>query len=190
MLKKRLIRHVKITACFQLIEKAQEPYENPPDDDIPKSSVRQAQRQYNIYYRSLNEKLMWEFPMKTYEKTRYAVGDKLELLAHGRHPPPRGLATVNAWTITSIATRLGQVGNFSQAEEIQQIELEKQMVRPSFKYGTLVNQDARPDPQTLDRARREQIRVYNALRDSPMMDENSVISGNYVFIETHLFGNL
>ena len=115
--------------------------------------------------------------MKTFEKTRYATGDKLELLAKGRHPPPRGLATVNAWTITSIATRLGQVGHFTAAEEAQQVELEKQMVRPSFKFGSLVNQDARPDPNTLDQARREQIRAFNALRDSPMMDEGSIVSG-------------
>ena len=115
--------------------------------------------------------------MKTYNKTRYAAGDKLELLPKGRHPPPRALSTVNAYTITSIATRLGQLGEFTQAEEAQQIELEKQMVRPSFKYGSLVNQNARPDPNTLDRARQQQIRVLNALRDSPMMDEQSLATG-------------
>ena len=115
--------------------------------------------------------------MKTFSRTRYAAGDKLELLPKGRHPPPRGLATVNAFTITSIATRLGQMGFFTQAEEAQQVELEKQMVRPSFKYGSLVNQNARPDPATLNRARQRQIRMFNALRDSPMMDEESIVTG-------------
>ena len=162
---------------FQLIDQAQEPYQPTSEDEVPKVNVREAQRQYNLYYRELNEKLIWEFPMKTYEKTRYAAGDKLKLLPKGRHPPSRGLATVNAWLITSIATRLGQTGFFTQAEEDQQIELEKEMVRPSFKYGALVNQDARPDPATLDQAKREQIRMFNALRDSPNMDEGSIVSG-------------
>ena len=160
-----------------MIEQAQVPFQPSPEDAHPKASVRQAQRQYNQYYRELSEKLIWEIPMKTFEKTRYAAGDKLELLQKGRHPPPRGLATVNAWTITSIATRLGQVGHFTPAEEAQQTELEKQMVRPSFRYGSLVNQDARPDPNTLDQARREQIRAFNALRDSPMMDEGTIVTG-------------
>ena len=151
---------------------------NPPDDEVPKASVREARRQYNVYYRELNEKLIWEFPMKTFEKTRYAAGDKLKLLQKGHHPPPRKLATANAWLITSIATRLGQVGFYTQAEENQQIEAEKQMVRPSFKYGSLVNQEARPDPSILDQAKREQIRIFNALRDSPHMDEGSIVSGS------------
>ena len=115
--------------------------------------------------------------MLTYQKSRYGAGDKLQLLPKGQQPPPRGLATVNAWTITSIATRLGQTGHYTQAEETQQRELEKQMVRPSFRFGSLVNQDARPDPSTLDRAKREQIRIMNALKDSPMMDEDSLVSG-------------
>ena len=163
--------------CFQLIDQAQEPYVNPPDDEEPKATVSQAQQQYNLYYRELDEKLVWQFPMKTFNKTKYAAGDKLELLPKGRHPPSRALSTVNAFTITSIATRLGQMGNFTAAEEAQQVELEKQMVRPSFKYGSLVNQNARPDPNILDRARQQQMRIFNALRDSPRMDEQSVVSG-------------
>ena len=165
-------------AFFQLIDQAQEPYQN-QDDEVPKATVSEAQRQYNQYYRELNEKLIWEFPMKTFEKTRYAAGDKLKLLPKGRNPPPRGLETVNAWLITSIATRFTQTGFYTPAEELQQIELEKQMVRPSFKYGALVNQDARPDPSILDQAKREQIRISNALRGSPHMDEGSIVSGKF-----------
>lgn len=124
--------------------------------------------------------------MKTFSKTRYATGDKLELLPKGRHPPPRALSTVNAYTITSIATRLGQVGDFTAAEEAQQVELEKQMVRPSFKYGALVNQNARPDPSILDRARHQQIRVFEALRDSPRLDEESLVSGKSCLVKRFL----
>ena len=115
--------------------------------------------------------------MLTYERSRYAAGDKLELLARGRQPPPRGLATVNAWTITSIATRLSQTGFYTPTEEATEREREKEMVRPSFKYGAMVNQNARPDSIMVNQARRDQIRAFRALRDSPNMDEVSIASG-------------
>ena len=114
--------------------------------------------------------------MATYEKTRYAVGDKLELLSKGSRPPARSFSAVNAWTITNIATRLGQVGEYSAKEEEEEAERERDMVRPSLQYGALINLDARPDPELLDEARRNQIRTSRAIRDVSVYDQSALSS--------------
>ena len=114
--------------------------------------------------------------MTTFEKTRYAVGDKLELLSKGSKPPARSLTAVNAWTLANIATRLGQTGVYSSKEEQEERSKEADMVRPSLQYGALVNLDARPDPELLDEARRNQIRASRAIRDVSVYDEQSLSS--------------
>ena len=114
--------------------------------------------------------------MLTYEKTRYGAGDKLELLPRGTKPPPRSFSTVNAWLITSIATRLGQTGTYSPEDEAQEAKLEREMVHPSFKYGAAVNINARPDPEVLDQAKRDQIRAFRTVRDMSIYGESTVRS--------------
>ena len=114
--------------------------------------------------------------MATYEKTRYAAGDKLELLSRGAKPPHRSLSAVNAWTITSVATRLGQIGEYSAKEEQAEAAKEAEMVKPSFQYGSLVNPNARPDPSDLEEARRMQIRSFRAIRDVSVYGESSIHS--------------
>ena len=114
--------------------------------------------------------------MLTYEKTRYGPGDKLELLPNGAKPPPRTFSTVNAWFITSIATRLGQKGSYSNEEENQEAKNEREMVHPSFKYGSAVNLDARPDPAVLDQAKRAQIKAFRKVRDMSVYGESTVHS--------------
>ena len=114
--------------------------------------------------------------MLTFEKSRYAAGDKLELLSRGAKPPPRSFSTSNAWFITSIATRLAQTGFYTKAEEDQEEAKEREMVHPSFKYGAMVNLDARPDPETLDQDKRDQIKAFRTCRDMSIYGESSVRS--------------
>ena len=114
--------------------------------------------------------------MITYEKTHYAVGDKLELLPRGSKPPSRTFSVVNAWFITSIATRLGQVGTYSAQEEQEEVEAELEMVHPSFKYGAAVSLDARPDPEVLDQAKRDQVKAFNNIRNMSVCGESTVHS--------------
>ena len=114
--------------------------------------------------------------MLTYEKTRYAAGDKLELLPNGSKPPSRTFTTVNAWTITSIATRLGQKGSYSVQEEKDEVKAELEMVHPSFKYGAAVSLDARPDPDVLDQAKRDQIKAFRTVRDMSVYGESTIHS--------------
>ena len=114
--------------------------------------------------------------MLTYEKTRYGPGDKLELLPRCSKPPPRTFSTVNAWYITSIATRLGQTGSYSNEEEEEEARKEREMVHPSFKYGAAVNLDARPDPAIMDQAKRAQIKAFKKVRDMSVYGESTVHS--------------
>ena len=114
--------------------------------------------------------------MITFEKTRYAAGDKLELLPRGSRPPSRTFSTVNAWLITSIATRLGQVGYYTAQEEQAEIKAEMEMVHPSFKYGAAVSLDARPDPAVLDQAKRDQAKAFRTVRDMSVYGESTVRS--------------
>ena len=123
-----------------------------------------------------SEKLIVEIPMKTYNKTRYATGDKLELLPKGSKPEYRGLFTVNAWTIANIATQLAQEGYYTAEEEAAEEEAEAEMVHPAMHYGSSINMDARPDSETLDEAKRNQIRTLKAIRDVSVYGEKSIYS--------------
>ena len=114
--------------------------------------------------------------MLTYKKSRYGAGDKLELLSSGAKPPPRTLMTVNAWTITSIATRCGQVGEYSVAEELAEAKKELEMVHPAFHYGASVNRNAQAETVDLDTAKSNQVRMFNALRARSTYGDSSAQS--------------
>ena len=161
-----------------MLDIADAPYV-PAENETPRSSRQEVQKAYNEYFMTLNSNLIVDIPMLTYEKTRYAVGDRLELLPKGSKPPSRGLFTVNAWMITNIATRLGQQGFYTRAEEQLEAEKEKLMVFPSLQYGSRVNQNARPDQETLDEAKRSQIRAAKAIRDVSIYGKSSIHSGRF-----------
>ena len=146
------------------------------EDDTPMIRRTEVRQKYQQFYRECSEKLIWQFPMLTYNKTRYAAGDKLELLSKSTKPPSRGLSTVNAWTITSIATRLGQTGEYSVQEEELEAQKELEMVHPSYKYGASVNQQAQADSVDLDEAKSNQIRTFKAVRAMSTFGESTVQS--------------
>lgn len=147
-----------------------------PEDDVPKANRAEVRAQYQNFYRSCAEKLIWQFPMLTYKKSRYGAGDKLELLSSGSKPPARTLTTVNAWTITNIATRLGQTGEYSVAEEVEEAKKELDMVHPAFHYGARVNRNAQADSVDLDTAKSNQVRTFRALRARSTFGDSTVQS--------------
>ena len=125
----------------------------------------------------MSEKLIAEIPMNTIEKSRYSTGDKLELQPSDSRPPPRGWATVNAWRFANIATRVSQSGTYTDLEEELEAQKEKEMVRPSFKFGRQVNRDARTHSNTFDEVRRSQLRAARALRAESICGNSTVFSG-------------
>ena len=147
------------------------------DDVIPRASVRDVQTEYYRYYNGLSRELIWDIPMSTFEKSRYALGDKLELWAKGKRPPSRGFLTINAKRIAMIATRLGQQGEYSSVEEEMEARAEKEMVHPAAIYGASVNVNARAEPENLDEARRIQIYAAQAIRDVSLYGDTSLYSG-------------
>lgn len=156
---------------------AEIPYVPTEDDDIPRASVRDIQTEYYKYYNSLSRALIWDIPMSTFEKSRYALGDKLELWAKGKKPPARGFLTINAKRMVMIATRLAQVGEYSSVEEEMEARAEKEMVHPAAIYGAAVNTLARAEPEDLDEARRMQIYAAQAIRDVSLYGDTSLYSG-------------
>ena len=147
-----------------------------PEDQIPKADRTEVRAQYQLFYRECDEKLIWQIPMRTYKKSRYGAGDKLELLGSGSKPPPRTLTTVNAWTITNIATRLGQQGEYSVEEEREEAKRELDMVHPAFHYGSSVNRNAQADTVDLAMAKSNQIRAFNAIRARSTYGESTAQS--------------
>ena len=117
--------------------------------------------------------------MFTYQKSRYAFGDKLELVPKGKRPPPRGFLAVNARKLAMIATRLSQTGDYSDIEEEKESRLEMEMVKPCLKYGSLAN--ARPVPEVVDEAIRTQVRTAMVLRDVSVYGDSSIYSGMIYF---------
>ena len=116
--------------------------------------------------------------MATFEKSHYALGDKLELVRKGHRPPSRGFLAVNAKRMTMIATRLSQTGVYSQIEEEKEARLEKDMVRPCAKYGANVNINARAMSDILDQAKKSQIAAAQAIRAVSVYGDHSLYSGN------------
>ena len=117
--------------------------------------------------------------MNTYAKSTYAFGDKLELLQQGKQPPPRGFLAVNARRFAMIATRLAQVGDYSEVEEELQLRAEKEMVKPALKFGASINALSKSDPEQLEEAKRSQIRAAKAIRDASSYGDSSIWSGDY-----------
>ena len=115
--------------------------------------------------------------MTTIERTRYALGDRLDLLPKGRRPPPRSFYAVNSKRIAMVASRLAQVGEYSQMEEELQARMEKEMVHPCARYGATVNVNARAESEPMDEARRNQIRASQAIRDVSVYGDDSLYSG-------------
>ena len=115
--------------------------------------------------------------MNTIEKSRYSTGDKLELQPSNSRPPPRGWATVNAWRFANIATRVSQLGNYSEVEEELEARKEREMVRPSFKYGRQVNPSAQVDTNDYEEIRRNQLRAARVLRAESICGDSTVFSG-------------
>ena len=125
----------------------------------------------------ISEKCIREIPMTTFEKSHYALGDKLELVRKGHRPPSRGFLAVNAKKLAMIATRLAQTGFYSPIEEEKEARLEMEMVRPCAKYGTAVNTNARPLSDAMDQARKSQIAATQAIRAVSVYGETSLYSG-------------
>ena len=115
--------------------------------------------------------------MSTFEKSHYALGDKLELVRKGHRPPSRGFLAVNAKKMAMIATRLAQTGFYTPVEEEKEARLEMEMVRPCAKYGTAVNVNARPMSDALDQAKKSQIAAAQAIRAVSVYGETSLYSG-------------
>ena len=115
--------------------------------------------------------------MATFEKSHYALGDKLELVRKGHRPPSRGFLAVNAKRLTMIATRLAQTGTYSQIEEEREARMEKEMVRPCAKYGANVNVNARAMSDVLDQAKKSQIAAAQAIRAVSVYNDHSLYSG-------------
>lgn len=128
--------------------------------------------------------------MFTYQKSRYAFGDKLELLPKGTRPPPRGFLAVNARKLAMIATRLAQSGDYSDVEEEREARLEMEMVKPCLKYGSLAN--SRPVPEVIDEAIQSQIRMAKTIRDVSVYGGTSIYSGilNSLNISFHYLKSL
>lgn len=118
--------------------------------------------------------------MFTYQKSTYAFGDKLELLAKGKRPPPRGFLAVNARKLAMIATRIAQTGDYTDIEEEREARLELEMVKPCLKYGSSAN--IRPVPEVIDEAVQSQIRMAKTLRDVSVYGGTSIYSGECIFI--------
>ena len=115
--------------------------------------------------------------MSTFEKSRYALGDKIELVRKGHRPPPRSFLAVNAKRMAMIATRLSQTGNYSKVEEELEARQELEMVRPCARYGSTVNVNARSVPDFLDQAKKSQIAAAQAIRAVSAYGDLSLYSG-------------
>ena len=126
----------------------------------------------------MSEKLIVEIPMSTIEKSRYSTGDKLELQPTDSRPPPRGWATVNAWRFANIATQVSRSGFYSEVEEELEARKELEMVKPSTKFGRMVNPSARMDSDSLENIRRAQLRAAQEMRAESLCGESTVRSGN------------
>ena len=113
--------------------------------------------------------------MFTYQKSRYGFADQLELLPKGKRPPHRGFLAVNARRLAMIATRLSQVGDYSDVEEEKEARLETEMVKPCLQYGSQAN--SRPIAESNDEAIQSQIRMARTLRDVSVYGGTSVYSG-------------
>ena len=115
--------------------------------------------------------------MSTFEKSHYALGDKLELVRKGHRPPPRGFFAVNAKRLAMIATRLAEYGEYSPIEEEKEARLEVQMVKPCAKYGANVNLNARAMSDALDQAKKSQLAAAQAIRAVSVYGDASLYSG-------------
>ena len=113
--------------------------------------------------------------MNTFQKTRYAFGDKLELLPKGKVPPSRSFLAVNARKIAMVATRLSQTGDYTDIEEEKEARLETEMVKPCLLYGSAANSG--PRTERLDEAIQTQIRTAKTLRDVSVYGASSIYSG-------------
>ena len=173
------MKNFGLNVKFQLVELVDVPSVPTEDDDIPRASVRDVQTEYYRYFNSLSRELIWDVPMSTFEKTRYALGDKLELWSKGKRPPSRGFLTVNAKRIAMIATRLGQTGEYSEVEEELEAKAEKEMVHPAATYGAAVNVHARTGPESMDEAIRYQVYAAQAIRDVSLYGDASLYSGKF-----------
>ena len=127
-----------------------------------------------------SKRLIRDIPMNTFRKSRYAFGDKLELISKGHRPPPRGFLAVNARKLAMIATRLSQTGDYTDIEEERESRMEMEMVKPCLKFGLLAN--ARPVPESIDQAVRTQVRTAKALRDVSIYGDSSIWSGKNFLI--------
>ena len=148
---------------------------------------REIRNAYYQYYTQMSEKLIKEIPMNTIEKSRYSTGDKLDLQSSNSRPPPRGWGTVNAWRFANIATRVSQLGNYSEVEEELEARREREMVRPSFQYGRQVNPMAQMDSVNYEELRRNQLRAARALRAESICGDSTIFSGKWIIREKFPF---
>lgn len=118
--------------------------------------------------------------MDTFEKSHYALGDKVELVRAGHRPPSRGFLAVNAKRLTMIATRLAQTGHYSPVDEEQQARRETEMVKPCAKYGAAVNANARPMLDSLDQAKKSQVAAAQAIKAVSVFGDSSLYSGRVI----------
>ena len=121
--------------------------------------------------------------MTTFEKSRYALGDKIELVRKGHRPPPRSFLAVNAKRMAMIGTRLAQTGSYSKVEEELEARQELEMVRPCARYGSSVNFRARSEPELLDQAKKSQIAAAQAIRAVSVYGDHSLYSGEQNYLK-------
>lgn len=123
-----------------------------------------------------SEELIRDIPMNTFQKTRYVCGENLENLPKRTNPTPRGFFAANALRIQMVATKLAQVGFYSEVEEEQEARREVEMVHPCHKYGSTVNRAAQPELEEIEEAKRCQIRTATAVRDTSIYGDASMYS--------------
>ena len=124
---------------------------------------------YWRYFDQLDEKLITTFPMQTYQKTRYYVGQNLDLYPNGKLPPPKSLFTTNAKRFANVAMQLSATGCFSEEEERRiYLEQTQDMIRPAEKFGAMEIKSDQPDQFNPARQQKLPGRERKAYNDETM----------------------
>ena len=129
-----------------------------------------ASAAYWDYFNQLDQRLIVEIPMQTFQRKRYHLGQNLDLYPNGLLPTPKNFFTGLARKLDNVGRQMALIGDYSDADERKIFLREKEMVRPADRQGFRPVSEDRLNQHNVERQQKHADRCRQAYKDDVMSE--------------------